>query len=254
MCPSHWHRVVMSTGLNMKAKGQPTLRLVVNRGEDGQRSRCKESSLSAASPRGSFVRPCSISETDEAVSPTASPISESVMPIGLARRSEMRDAHVIMEPILREPVDSCQRLSVTELRDNDVMPRPPAMPKTFPNIGARVRWWRGYRKMSRARLAKDCGMSTTALSDLELNRTEQGNSLHLIAARLGLNPIWLQAEKGDPESGEPAKASEDELWPFPDIPPHQVGDLDRIELKYAQTALQEALEDIRQARRKPKKA
>jgi hypothetical protein len=97
-------------------------------------------------------------------------------------------------------------------------------------------------------------MSVSALSDLELNRTDKGGSLHLIAARLGLNAIWLETEKGDPESGTPYETQAPDTWPFQNIAAHQVADLDKIELSYAESALQSALADILQSRRKPRKA
>ena len=217
-----------------------------------QIDRCRESSLSAASPRGAPLLPCSMSLTDEAAIPMREPISDSVNPVD--RRSEMRDAHVVMLPSLRLPVDSSQRRPVTGVRENERMPRPKEMPSNLDTIGKRVRWWREHRKIERKTLAKSCGMSVTALSDLELDRTGKGSFLHVIAANLRLNPHYLQTGKGEPEAEfvqEPP--AQESAWPLPGVPRHRVDKLNPIERSYAESALLNALAEIEAERRKAKK-
>lgn len=215
---------------------------------------CNSWSRSAASPRGSAVRLSSISLTEEGASPTSCPISESVIP--LLRNSVTRDAHVVMCSSLREPVDYSQRPPVTVLRDNVWMPRPKEMPADLDSIGRRVRWWREYRKISRPKLAKLCGMgNASTLSDLELDRTGKGGFLHLIAVHLKLNSQYLQTGKGEPEADVAQEPPPDDLaWPFdPSLRP-RLSKLTRIEHKYLEMKLQEVLEEIETERRKTKKS
>lgn len=233
------------------------LRLVVDNSRSGfagsgHIDRCKESSFSAASPRGAPLLPCSMSLTDEAASPMRTPISDSVSPVD--RRSDIRDAHVVMRPSLRVPVELSQRRPVTGVRENCGMPRPKEMPSNLDTIGKRVRWWRGYRKIDRKSLAKLCGMSTTALSDLELDRTEKGSFLHVIAANLRLNPHYLQTGKGEPEAEHAQEPpAQEAAWPLPGVPRHRVEKLNPIERSYAESALLTALAEIEAERRKAKK-
>lgn len=230
----------------------PALRLVVSRDEDfEQRESCKETSFSAAPPLGSTVRSHSMSLTEEAVSPMRSPISASVKPVAL--RSEMRDAHVLIGPsVLRPAVESTQRPIVTEVRENAVMPRPPGLPK-FSTLGPRVRWWREHRKFKRLEFAKLIGMSYSGLADLENDRSQESKKLHLIAAKLKLNPYYLETDRGEPEAEyvqEPP--AEPQHWPFPAIPQSKLTKLNNIERSYAETKLLEALAEIDAERRKSK--
>lgn len=97
-------------------------------------------------------------------------------------------------------------------------------------------------------------MSTTALSDLELDRTKKGGSLHLIAAHLRLNPHYLQTGKGEPEAEfvqEPPV--QEAAWPLPSVPRHRIDKLNPIERSYAEAALLTALAEIEAERRKAKK-
>lgn len=236
----------------MAKRNQPALRLVVDRDAVEQRELCKETSLSAAPPLGSTVRSHSMSLTEDAVSPICSPISASVRPVAL--RSEMRDAHVVMGPsVLRPAVESTQRPSVTEVRENVVMPRPQGLPK-FDTLGPRIRWWREYRKFKRAEFAKLVGMSYSGLADLENDRSRENKKLHLIAAKLKLNAYYLETDKGEPEAEfaqePPAPVPE---WPFRAVPLDKLNKLNVIERSYAETKLLEALADIDAERRKAKK-
>ena len=156
----------------------------------------------------------------------------------------MRDAHVFMAPKIREPVEKGQRLSVTEIRDNLAMPRPPEL-KPMSTIGARVRWWREYRGLSRAQLSKAARMGLSTLSDLELDRQKGTSKLHLVAAALKLNPHYLETDKGEPEVGfSQPPPDEPEAWPFPDISPREFAALSRAERHYAQTKLKEVLAEM----------
>lgn len=230
----------------------PALRLVA-RGETLEQSdSCKDTSFSAAPPLGSNVRSCSMSLTDEAANPMRSPISASVNPV--TRRSEMRDAQVVIGPsLLRPAVESRRRLPVTDIRENVVMPRPPGLPK-FDALGPRIRWWREHRKFKRAEFAKLVGMSYSGLADLENDRSQESKRLHLIAAKLKLNPYYLETDKGEPEAEftqePPATLPE---WPFQSVPLDKLNKLNRIERSYAETKLLEALAEIEAERRRAKK-
>lgn len=182
-----------------------------------------------------------------------SPTSASVSPV--ARRSDTRDAHVVMGPsVLRPAVESTRRLPVTEVRDNVRMPRPPGLPK-FDTLGPRVRWWREHRKFKRSEFAKLVGMSYSGLADLENDRSQESKKLHLIAAKLKLNAYYLETDKGEPEaeySQEPPTPMAD--WPFQAVSIDKLNKLNMIERSYAETKLLEALADIDAERRKTKKA
>lgn len=232
----------------------PALRLVVSRDEVlEQRESCSETNLRAVPPLGSDVRFCSMSLTEEAVSPMRSPISASVKPFSL--RSDMRDAHVAIIPsVLRPAVESTRRLTVTELRENVVMPRPPGLPK-FNTLGPRIRWWREHRKYKRAEFAKMIGMSYSGLADLENDRSQDSKKLHLIVAKLRLNAFYVETDKGEPEAEfaqePPAMPPE---WPFESVPLDKLNKLNTIERSFAETKLLEALAVIDAERRKAKKS
>lgn len=127
------------------------------------------------------------------------------------------------------------------------------MPSSLDTVGKRVRWWREYRKLSRKDVAKACSMSPTALSDLELDRTSKGTSLHLIAAKLRLSAHYLETGKGEPEAEFAQEAPTDAVWPFPAVPLHRFDKLNLIERSYAETKLLEALQEIEAERRKAKR-
>lgn len=231
-----------------KEKGQARLRLVKSDDFD----LCSSYRATAESPLGSTVRPCSMSLTVEGASPMSVPISASVSPVD--RRSEMREAHVVMPNSIRESVLYSQRLPVTVVRKNVAMPRPKEMPPDLDTVGKRVRWWREHRGVERKAFAKQCGMSPTALSDLELDRTKKGTNLHIIAARLRLNAHYLETGKGEPEAEFAQDAPPEPFqWPFEGIPRTKLERLNRIERAYAETRLQEALLEIEAERRRAKK-
>ncbi len=237
-------------------RNYPALRLVVSREpEEEHRERCSESNLSAASPRGDSVRPCSISLTEEAANPTRSPMSASVN-LAMDRKSVMRDAHVVMTPSVRKTESRCQRKADSVLRNNGNMPRPKDMPSNLLTVGKRVRWWREHRSfLDQRQFAKEVGVAPSTLSDLENDRQSGSRKLHLIAAKLGLNPHYLETGKGEPEAehAQEAPAAHPE-WPFEAISLDKLNRLNPIERSYAETKLLEALTVIEAERRKAKKA
>jgi transcriptional regulator with XRE-family HTH domain len=180
------------------------------------------------------------------------PIADSVNP--LSRNSLIRDAQVVMASTLRVPVDPCQRLPVTAIRENESMPKPAGLPK-FSSVGPRVRWWRVHRKMSRKDLAAKVGLSYSGLADLENDRQQGSGQLHLIAAALRLNPHYVETDKGEPEADIPQEAPEDSpTWPFETIPRPRLNRLNRIEQKYVEMKLKEILDEIEAEHRKSKRS
>lgn len=215
---------------------------------------CSSCNLTAASPLGSEVRPVSMSLTEEGVSPTSVPISANVIP--LLRRSVMRDAQVIMPPNIRHTVSLSQRLPVTEFRENNDMPKPPGMPGKGSTLGKRVRFWREFRRrqghegFTQVAFAKQVGYSPSGLSDLENDRSEQSERSHVMAAKLGLNPHYMDTGEGEPEANfpqDPPPPAEEPL--FPSIPRSKFKRYNRIELSYIETAVIKAMNDIETERR-----
>lgn len=238
----------------MAKKDQPAfLRLVKSEHLD----LCSSYNSTAASPLGPLERPCSMSQTDCGSSPMYSPISASVSPgPSLERRSDMRDAHAegVMRPNHRISVVSSQRHSYTEFRNNGYMPRPSDLPR-FDRTGERVRYWRKKRGIKQTDLAKKVGLTQATLSDLENGRSDGTGKMHLIAAALGLNPHYLETDKGEPEAGiaqEPPPP--EDAWPFAEIPRSRLDQLNGIELKYAGIKLREILDEIEAERRKNRRA
>ena len=168
----------------------------------------------------------------------------------MPRRSETRDAHVLMGRSLRQAVDFSQRLPVTAVRDNLSMPKPPDMPKNLDTIGSRVRWWREKREITRTALSKKVGYKGGGLSDLELGRSGASEKLHLIAAELRLNPHYLETGDGEPEAGFPQDPPPPpDEWPFPAVSRVRLKKLNKIERGYLETELLKALADIESERR-----
>lgn len=139
----------------------------------------------------------------------------------------------------------CQRLPVTEFRHTDHMPRPIDLP-AFNAIGARVRYWREKRKISRKDLAKRTKQSYSALSDLENGNSLDSERLDLLALELRLNPVYLRTDKGDPEA--PAHPSGPEATPSSWLGQVHALELDEIEETYLAAQVQQALQTIENAR------
>lgn len=242
----------------------PEVRSLVDSAQTGTRARlslvksdvsflCNRNNLSAESPRGSRVRPFSISLRAVADIPASVPISENDNPV--ARISEIRSAHkIFMDTIVRDSGHLSKRKTVRELHDNSEMTRPANLPKCD-TIGKRVRWWRKHRGFNNLReFAELLGIPKTTLSDLETGRTHTGTQLHLIAAKLGLNPHYLETDEGEPESSSPQLPPPSEPdWPFKEISPASLAGLNHIEKSYAEQQLSKALAEIEKARRQAKR-
>ncbi len=66
-------------------------------------------------------------------------------------------------------------------------------------LGQRIREVREEQGISRAQLAQAAGLSSTTLSDLELDRSKSTTKLHRIAGRLRVNVAWLETGRGPKE-------------------------------------------------------
>lgn len=193
-----------------------------------------------------------MSLTDEGANSTSLPISASVRP--LLRSSEIITDQSFMDPSLRDSVNSSQRVPVTEFRDNSGMPLPKGIP-LLKTPGERVKWWRIYRGYkNRSEFARELHMPASTISDLESGSTQIGKRLHAIASKLKLNAHYLETGKGEPEIGYEPEPPEGEPWPFHSIKPKDLRIYNKIELSYAESALQQALETIEQERRKAKRS
>jgi transcriptional regulator with XRE-family HTH domain len=164
-------------------------------------------------------------------------------------RSEIRDAHVLMSPSLRHPVEQLQRHPVTAFRDPTPMPRPADLP-SFKTLGERIVFWREKRGWDRRELCKRAKIPYSTLAGIEDGEQKTSTKLPQIALALGLNSLYLSTDKGDPDINAPAVIVDDaESWPFP-FPRESLLDLDRNELELAGLKLQKIIEDIRANRPK----
>lgn len=233
----------------MKAKNQRThARLRLD--DFAQRSKWSQCNLTAASPLGSEVLFRSISETEDAARPVASPISDNVIPF--SRRSETREDHVvgagIARPILRDAVTNMQRHPVIDLLDAIGMPRPADLPR-FETLGARIKYWREtVRGWDRRELCRRARIPYSTLAGIEDEEQKASTKVPQIAAALGVNPIYLSTDKGDPDPDTPPALVD---WPF-NFPPEVLHDFEPNELDLAGMKLQLILEDIRKKRTKPR--
>lgn len=106
----------------------------------------------------------------------------------------LRDSVRDYKPPLRHPV--------TEVRSNGRM-----------TVGARVRFERESRGISREDLAAAAGIGVSTLSDLELDRSKSTTKLHRIAERLGVRTEWLETGKGPKSPDVQAMGQQPELRP-----------------------------------------
>lgn len=201
---------------------------------------CNLSSFRAASPRGAVDLPCSISLMAEGDSPQSVPISAKVIPIGSARRSVMREAHVVMGPTLRKTVIPCQRQPVTEFRENEAMPRPPGLPR-FASLGPRIRWWREHRDRDRREFARTVGIPYSTFADLENDRAKSTKKIRKIAEELRLRLDYLETDEGEPELIAPPGLSD---WPLPGVHKERLAKLTRTERELIEFKLRAILDDI----------
>ena len=210
--------------------------------------RCNASNLSAASPRGEALRPCSISLTDDGASPMASPISESVIPVD--RSAEIRNAQVVdsMPRTLRHTVNASQRHHVTEFRENRSMAPPKELLRDA-HPGKRVRLWRNHRKMTLGQLSARCGLSPGAISDFEHERQDETGKLIQIAQALRINPHYLAAGVGDPEDLSAPPPVDGNDWPF-SFPRAKLDDLDTNERELFDLKVERVLTEIKAKRQR----
>lgn len=70
----------------------------------------------------------------------------------------------------------------------------------FVTPGQRIRWLREQKKMLQVTLARAIGISSTAVSKLELSKSKRpaAHNLLKIAAILEANPEWIMHGKGKP--------------------------------------------------------
>lgn len=68
------------------------------------------------------------------------------------------------------------------------------------NVGGRIKWLRGSKKMSQQKLAAAVGVKQSTISDIENLRSNSPNAANLmkIAAALEANPSYITTGKGDP--------------------------------------------------------
>jgi transcriptional regulator with XRE-family HTH domain len=230
----------------MKGRVQPQLRLVVTNsrtlfGGGGHRSAWSECSRTAASPRGESLRPCSMSLTDDVARPIASPIAESVIPV--ARKSEIRDAHVVIGSSLRHPVTIMQRHSVTAFRDNLGMSKS-VYKQRFETLGARLKHWRKERGLSRPKLSSLSGVPYSTIAEIENEEQHSSTKITQLAAALKLNPHYLATDEGDPLDVKAAPAIKDSQPLFT----VDLSDFDEIELELLEFRFKKDVEEIRTKR------
>lgn len=221
------------------------------------RDACSSKSFTAASPLGTLVLPCSMSQTAEVERPISAPISAKVR-LQPSLSSDMRDAHVFIRPSLRQDVKLSQRLPVTAFRENTGMPKPPDMPNDLDTPGKRCKWWREYRKRTedkkaflQGKFAKSVKMSQGALSDFENGHSKGTENLHLICARLRLNAHYVEFGKGEPEAAYPQEPPNDpDPIPLSNAVIRQLSRLTPVELHYAESKLLTALQEIEKSRKR----
>jgi len=232
---------------------RPRLRLILG-GLREHSAECKESSLSAASPVGDLLRPCSKSQTACGDNPILLPIAPRVSP--LLRKSEIRDDQVFMiPPSVRHPVHTGKRHLVTDVRDNADMAVGASEPD-FRTLAGRLKYWVERRKEEKLygsykALARACTVSTSHISDLINGHQKSSTKLASIAAALRINAFWLESGKGEaldlksiPQPPSPSSHLLD-LVPDP-----EVADFSETEIKLLQFKIRESVREIRDMRPK----
>lgn len=251
-----------------RQQGRPFVRLATVNGESVdssagslQRSRWSKCNLTAASPRGSDVRPVPISLNDVDESPTSLPISGKVKPESI--KSRTRERQVTMARSIRETGRKRQRETV--VRDSDA--RQPVVDAkdtsgmrkeidgtpipNFDTLGERIRWWRKYRGYSQATLGKMAGIAPSTVSDIERDRQSSSGQILDLALKLRVSARYLAYGEGDPLSdvGNP----ETRHWPFEGVDIADVQELSAIELHSLSLELKMAIEKIKGFRRTKKR-
>jgi transcriptional regulator with XRE-family HTH domain len=216
-----------------------------------QRAVCSFQSSTAASPDGAFWRPLAMSDTVEGAAPIAAAISATVIPFSPARRSAMRDCHVIMCQSLRDPVTLAQRHVVTGFRETRGMSPESEQdwPKQGSHIGERIKYWRNKRGLSRKQLGAACGAAASTIGDLENQLQHSSTKTAQLAAALQINPHYLETGDGDPlRQIQQVPPRHD--WPKEFPPVDILNPLEPNELKLAGYKLAEVIAEIKANRTK----
>lgn len=217
-----------------------------------QRAVWSASSLSAASPPGAELLPCSRSQMACGESPTSLPMSPRVIP--LERRSDMRDDQVfIVPPSVRHPVFGVKRHLVTGVRDNTGMAGSDHDPD-FRTLGSRLKHWVLVRQKEKlfgsyATIAKASGVSTSHISDIINGHQKSSTKLPSIAAALRINAHWLETGRGDPldlKSVPQPPAPNSRLMAL--ITDREVADFTEAEIQLLQFKFRESVREIRSLR------
>lgn len=214
-------------------------------------SKCNCQSLTAASPVGAADLPLAMSETVDGAAPISAAISATVIDIGAARRSAMRDFQVgfAMTPSIRDPVGRLQRHTVTEFRHSAVMELPENYPVAPCHLGVRLRFWREFRKKSRAELGSLAGVAPTTLSSIENQAMNSSTRIAQLAEALQINVHYLATGEGHPLHMVQQVPPRND-WPE-EFPPAQIlHDLEPNERMLAGKELKEVIQGIKARRRR----
>ena len=90
------------------------------------------------------------------------------------------------------------------------------------NIGRRLKEERNLKGLSQQQLADAVGIKQSAISQLESGASQKTTYAAAIAAKLGVNALWLETGRGPkyPEVSEPQSPSEDEYFLVPILDVH----------------------------------
>jgi len=141
-----------------------------------------------------------------------------------------------------------QRQSVTGLRFNAAMPSASKELEALNSVGKRVKYWRLRRNMSRKELALLVPMPVTTLSWLEDEGQMTTKKSRQIAEALGINLVYLETGKGEPEDLTPR--IEPEKLPLAIDPRYEplLKNLNSVERQFVEMKLNAVLGEIAAAR------
>lgn len=93
------------------------------------------------------------------------------------------------------------------------------------NIGQRLQWMLDEREMSQVYLAKQCGLTQAAISNLktDTSRKPSAPTLLKLSGALQCSPEWLMTGKGSPDQSNTlgANAEQELIELFRQIPPNK---------------------------------